>query len=100
VVEGESLAAVEDLVGCDDLRLVGEFDAYLLGYQDRRYALADEHRKHVHPGGGMLRPAVIQGGVVIGSWKHNGLQVELFDDSSREPEGLAAELEDLARFRG
>ena len=99
VVEGESLAAVEDLPGCDDLRLVGEFDAYLLGYKDRRYALAEEHRKHIHPGGGMLRPAVVQGGVVIGSWKHAGPQVELFDDSAGEPEGLAAELEDLARFR-
>lgn len=46
----------------------------------------------------MLRPAVIQGGVVIGSWKHDGAQVELFDESA-EPEGLGAELKDLARFR-
>jgi len=98
VVEGEPLAAIDDLPGCDDLRLVGEFDAYLLGYKDRRYAVAEEHRKHIHPGGGMLRPAVIQGGVVIGSWKHVGPEVDLFEDTG-EPEELAAELEDLARFR-
>ncbi|HEY0471127.1 MAG TPA: winged helix DNA-binding domain-containing protein, partial [Kribbella sp.] len=40
VVENESFAAIDELSGCDDLRLLGEFDPYLLGYQDRRYAVA------------------------------------------------------------
>ncbi|WP_344213127.1 winged helix DNA-binding domain-containing protein [Kribbella sancticallisti] len=97
VVEGESLAAIGELPGCDDVRLLGEFDPYLLGYKDRRYALADEHRKHIHPGGGMLRPAVVEGGLVIGSWQHSNAKVELFDQAA-EPAGLAAEIEDLARF--
>lgn len=99
-VEGVEFSAVEDLPGCPDLRLLGEFDPYLLGYDDRRHALADEYRKHIHPGGGMLRPAIVEGGRVIGSWKHLGRSYELFDDRNPEPEQLAAELEDVARFGG
>jgi hypothetical protein len=99
VVEGESLAAIGDLPGCADVRLLGEFDPYLLGYKDRRHALADEHRKHIHPGGGMLRPAVVEGGRVIGSWQHNNLRIDLFDHTAPEPAGLPAEIEDLTRFR-
>jgi hypothetical protein len=100
VVEGESFAAIDDLPGCEDLRLLGEFDPYLLGYQNRRYALADEHRKVIHPGGGMLRPAVARAGRVIGSWKHAGPEIELFDPADGDSAELAAEVEDLARFRG
>ena len=108
VVENESFAAIDELSGCDDLRLLGEFDPYLLGYQDRRYAVADEHRKQIHPGGGMLRPAVVRAGRVIGSWKHAGPEIDLFEalkvaqadgDSSELAAELANELEDLARFR-
>jgi hypothetical protein len=97
-VDGEDLAAVEDLPGCQDLRLLGEFDPYLLGYHDRRHALAEEHRKHIHPGGGMLRPAVVEAGRVIGSWKHADRSYDLF--AAEEPAGLAEELRDVARFAG
>ncbi|TCO51038.1 winged helix DNA-binding protein [Kribbella antiqua] len=96
-VDGEELAAVDDLPGCRDVRLLGEFDPYLLGYLDRRHALAEEHRKHIYPGGGMLRPAVVEGGRVIGSWNHKG-SYELF--VPQEPAGLAEELDDLRRFAG
>jgi len=99
VVDGVSLAAMDELPGRTDLRLLGEFDPYVLGYQDRRYALAEEHRKHIHPGGGMLRPAVVEAGRVIGSWKHEKSQVELFEPGP-DPAGLAEEVADLARFRG
>ncbi|WP_020386117.1 winged helix DNA-binding domain-containing protein [Kribbella catacumbae] len=97
-VEGQDLAAVDDLAGREDVRLLGEFDPYLLGYKDRHWALADEHRKHIHPGGGMLRPAIVEGGRVIGTWKHSDHELELFDP--RQVDGLTAEVEDLARFRG
>jgi hypothetical protein len=96
-VDGEELAAVEDLPGCRDLRMLGEFDAYLLGYQDRRYALAEEFRTRIHPGGGMLRPAIVLGGRVVGSWQHADLAYELF---GAEPTGLQEELADLVRFAG
>ncbi|WP_165949113.1 winged helix DNA-binding domain-containing protein [Kribbella turkmenica] len=98
-VEGVEFSAVEDLPGARELRLLGEFDPYLLGYDDRRHALPDEHRRHIHPGGGMVRPAVAIGGRVIGSWKHADLSYDLFGRTG-EPAGLAAELEDVARFAG
>ncbi|WP_405066729.1 winged helix DNA-binding domain-containing protein [Kribbella sp. NBC_01510] len=97
-VEGVELAAIDDLPGCRDVRLLGEFDAYLLGYQDRRQALAAEFHQQIHPGGGMLRPAVLEAGRVIGSWRHTDRSYELFDAGARTD--LAGELADLARFAG
>ncbi|MFD3401797.1 DNA glycosylase AlkZ-like family protein [Kribbella sp. NPDC058693] len=89
-VDGVSVVAVEDLPGCRDLRMLGEFDAYLLGYQNRFQELPAA----IFPGGGMLRPAVIEAGRAIGSWTHADLSVELFDGGP----DLSAELTDLARF--
>jgi hypothetical protein len=47
----------------------------------------------------MLKPAVVQAGRVIGSWRHDRAEVDLFAPAAGEPPGLAAELADLARFR-
>lgn len=95
-VDGETLAVLDDAPGWTGVRLLGEFDPYLLGYRDRRYALAAEYRHHIHPGGGMLRPAVVEGGRVIGSWQHADASVQLFDDHTAD---LTAELADVLRFR-
>jgi hypothetical protein len=94
-VDGQSFVGVDDLPGCQELRFLGEFDAYLLGYQDRRYALAEEFRTRIHPGGGMLRPAIVAGGRVVGTWQHADRAYEWFGP---EPAGLTAELADLERF--
>lgn len=115
VVAGEPLAAVADLPGSAAVRLLGEFDPYLLGYKDRRHALDEKDRKLIHPGGGMLRPAVVQAGRVIGSWTHTHPSVHLFDPTAQAPTALTAnltaeltadltaeltaELTDLTRFR-
>jgi hypothetical protein len=88
-VEATELHAVEDLPGCYDVRLLGEFDAYLLGYQNRYQDLPAS----IFPGGGMLRPAVIKAGRAIGSWRHKDLAVAL-----SEPADVTAELADLTRF--
>ncbi|MEU4293058.1 winged helix DNA-binding domain-containing protein [Kribbella sp. NPDC026596] len=97
-VDGAEFVATEDLPGCRDVRMVGEFDAYLLGYRDRRWALAAEFQQRVYPGGGMLRPAVLEAGRVIGAWKHADHSYELFDRSARMD--LTEELADLVRFGG
>jgi hypothetical protein len=97
-VDGDEFAAIDDLPGCRDVRMVGEFDAYLLGYRDRRQALAPEFQRRVYPGGGMLRPAVVEGGRVIGSWRHADRSYELFDPNARTD--LTEELADLVRFGG
>ncbi|MGW7686754.1 winged helix DNA-binding domain-containing protein [Kribbella sp. NPDC054772] len=91
-VDGTEVLTVRDLPGCRDLRMVGEFDSYLLGYQDRHQDLPAS----LYPGGGMLRPAVLDSGRVIGTWRHADLSVDLFG----APADLSAELTDLARFTG
>jgi hypothetical protein len=91
-LDDDELLAVEDLAGCDDVRMLGEFDPYLLGYQNRRQDL----RREIFPGGGMLRPAVVRSGRAIGTWTHTTREVQLFDG---RPD-LTDELRDLSRFAG
>jgi hypothetical protein len=95
-VDGTDLLAVEDLPGCQDVRMLGEFDAYLLGYQDRHHELPPA----IFPGGGMLRPAVVQAGRTIGTWRHADLSVDLFNPPADLTTELTAELTDLTRFAG
>ncbi|WP_134004566.1 winged helix DNA-binding domain-containing protein [Kribbella sp. VKM Ac-2566] len=90
-IETTELHAVDDLPGCYEVRLLGEFDAYLLGYQNRHFDLPTS----IFPGGGMLRPAVVQAGRPIGTWQHATLAVDLF-----EPADLTQELADINRFSG
>jgi hypothetical protein len=66
-------------------RLLGPFDPYLLGWKDRGFAVPEELRLTVHPGGGMVRATATIDGVVVGDWD--------VDD-----ERLAAERADVERF--
>ena len=51
-------------------RLLPGFDEYLLGYGDRRVALADEHSPLVFPGkNGMFLPTIVVDGAVVGTWR-------------------------------
>ncbi len=78
------------------VKLLGFLDPYLLGYQDRSFALDPAHAKEVQRGGGFLRPLVLVDGRVAGTWTNDG-QVTAW---APVPEAeLAAELADLARIR-
>jgi hypothetical protein len=70
-------------------RLLGAFDPYLLGWQDRAFTVPREHARLVHPGGGMLRAVATVDGRVVGSWDDVAAD-SAFDD----------ERADVARFRG
>jgi hypothetical protein len=37
----------------------------------------EEHAKRVAPGGGIIRPAVIANGRVVGTWRRRGRKVEV-----------------------
>lgn len=88
------------------VRLLGMFDAYLLGYRSRDLALAPEHADRLVPGtGGMVRASVLVDGSVRGAWTTrragDGLEVVV------EPfgrlagvvrRGLEKEVEALGRF--
>lgn len=83
------------------VRLVGEFDPYLLGYRNRDLVVDPPNRRRIHPGGGMISPAVLRDGRAIGTWRPGARDraIELFDEISDEPRAeLDAELADLDRF--
>ena len=49
-------------------RLLGAFDPWLLGWRDRAHAVAPEHARRVHPGGGVVRAVATDDGMVVGTW--------------------------------
>ena len=89
------------------LRLLGSFDAYLLGYRGRDLALDPRHAKRIQAGGGLIHPAVLVDGQVIGAWRlrrtpcRGVLEVAPFEPlgTALEPQ-LEAEAADIGRFLG
>jgi hypothetical protein len=89
------------------VRLLPGFDIYLLGYQNRDLAVPHQHAKRINAGGGILHPALLVDGRVLGTWKSKrkknrlDVVVEPFDQLAPEVhQGLEAEVTDLARFLG
>jgi Winged helix DNA-binding domain len=87
------------------VRLLGAYDNYNLGYEDRGFAVPARHERQVVPGGGIVRPAVTVDGRFVGTWasRRNGprlaVEIEPFEalDEAWE-EAIAAEVADLGRF--
>jgi hypothetical protein len=89
------------------VRLLPSYDTYLLGYRSRDMVLAAKHAKRIHPGGGLLRPALLVDGRATGTWKvkrhRDSIEVivEPFEDLTEDMwRRLDAEVEDLAHFLG
>lgn len=86
------------------VRLVPGYDPYLLGYRHRDLAVDPEHARAVHPGGGVLHPAILVDGRAAGTWKTARRRGRR--DVSLQPfaalDGLAPQLEaevgDVVRF--
>jgi hypothetical protein len=88
-------------------RLLPAFDPYLLGWQDRSFAVPAEHARRVRPGGGIVRAVATDGGLAVGTWsarRHRGrltVGVQPFDDvSPAVAAALEADAADVARFEG
>jgi hypothetical protein len=77
-------------------RLLGAFDPYLLGWRDRGFAVAPEHARRVHPGGGILRATATVDGRVVGTWSRPRGRVEL--DLFAPGTDFAPEIADVERF--
>ena len=88
------------------VRMLGNFDTYLLGWKDRSFSVAGEHALHVKAGGGgWIRPVIVEDGIVVGGWRaaRKGGRVEIaLNLPKREHDRLRpkidAEIADLARF--
>jgi hypothetical protein len=91
----------------NQVRMLGGFDTYLLGYKDRGFATGDEHRGTVSDGGGGIYPVIVRDGVVEAGWrvsrKRGGLEIS-FNDPESIPRDMQAaidsEIADISRFEG
>jgi hypothetical protein len=93
--------------GRPQVRLLGHFDTYLLGYRSRELAVPPEHDRKIQSGGGFIMPAVLVDGRVVGTWKqaqrkgHVKVAVEPFGRIGRAVErAIGDEVADLGRFLG
>jgi hypothetical protein len=89
------------------VRLLPNFDTYLLGYRGRGVTVDDKYAHKVLPGGGWLHPTVIVDGRVMGTWKaerRRGSVAVIIEPFTRlEPQvrqALSAEAADVGRFLG
>ncbi|MFL5896876.1 MAG: winged helix DNA-binding domain-containing protein [Solirubrobacterales bacterium] len=90
------------------VRMLGNFDTYLLGWRDRSFSVTGEHALHVKEGGGgWIRPVIVEDGIVIGGWRSarkSGRHELSLNLPEAERERLAAvidtEVADIARFEG
>ncbi|MQA87399.1 MAG: winged helix DNA-binding domain-containing protein [Streptosporangiales bacterium] len=109
--DGTAMSALSstelDAAGEIQPRLLGHFDALLLGYRGRDLVLDPAYGRRIQAGGGFIRPAVLVGGRVVGTWRldrrGNRLAVvaEPFGGLPRDGrDGLRAEAEDVGRFLG
>jgi Winged helix DNA-binding domain len=86
-------------------RLLPAFDPYLLGWQDRSFAVPARYTRRVHPGGGILRAVALVDGVAVGTWsrRRRGGRVDVAIEpfAALEPgaaRALQAEAADVERF--
>ncbi|MEV0233036.1 winged helix DNA-binding domain-containing protein [Nonomuraea sp. NPDC050786] len=79
-------------------RLAPAFDEYLLGWRSRDPILAAAHARKVFPGGGVLRPVVLVGGVIRGVWGRKGTQVSVEPFDELPGDLLETEIADVRRF--
>lgn len=100
------------------VRLLGHFDAYLLGYRDRSHVVPPEHHgakwdssafaiRQIQAGGGFVMPAIAVDGRIVGTWQqqHRAKRLDVVvrpftTIPRRAVPGLRAEVADLGRFLG
>ncbi|NUW44032.1 winged helix DNA-binding domain-containing protein [Nonomuraea rhodomycinica] len=80
------------------VRLVPAFDEFLLGWKSRDPVVPAAHARQVFPGGGILRPVVLAGGVAAGVWERRGAEATVKPFGPLPAEALAEEVADVRRF--
>ncbi|MPZ85482.1 MAG: winged helix DNA-binding domain-containing protein [Actinophytocola sp.] len=83
-------------------RLLGHFDAYLLGYRGRELAVPHAYASTIQAGGGFVMPAVLAAGRVVGTWRltstKDSAKVELEPFGTSPLPDYRNEVADLGRF--
>jgi hypothetical protein len=90
------------------VRLLGPFDTYVLGYESRDFAVAGGEGGRINTDrGGMIEPVIVRDGEVLGAWdlarKGGSIRATLLPYAPLDSEVVAAvdrELADIARFEG
>ncbi|MEV4611026.1 winged helix DNA-binding domain-containing protein [Kitasatospora sp. NPDC049258] len=83
------------------VRLLGGYDNFLLGYRSREPMLDAVWARRINAGGGVIRPALVADGRVLGTWRKapGELLVEPFEPLPEAVRpGLAAEVEAVGAF--
>ena len=78
-------------------RLVGGFDAYLLAYRRREFALDRRYSARVQPGGGIIRPVVLVDGQIQGTWRVRDGRVTI-DSFGNQRHPLEQEIAEIEQF--
>jgi hypothetical protein len=92
----------DECVEATETRLLGHFDAFVLGYGER--SIPEEHTRKIQSGGGFVMPSVSVGGRIRGVWRlstKDVVDVTPFTTiSARLRRELSGEVADLGRFLG
>lgn len=98
------------LTGADTspkVRLIPAYDEYLLGWQRRDHAVPEAFRDRIHPGGGIIKSAVLVDGLAAGTWTARrtasrvDIGIEPFTPLSADATAaVAAEAVDIGVFLG
>ncbi len=86
------------------VRLLSAWDNFLIGYRDRSGLVPDDRRGEIYVGG-IIRPTIVENGVVVGRWRLDRaarrIEVVPFGRPSRAVlAAVEAEVDDLGRFVG
>jgi hypothetical protein len=91
----------------NQVRMLGGFDTYLLGYKDRGFTTGEKHRETASDQGGGIYPVILRDGIVAGGWrifrKGGRLEIAFVRPGAVAPdmrEAIEAEIADIARFEG
>jgi hypothetical protein len=79
-------------------RLLGHFDAYLLGYRGRELAVPAALAGAIQSGGGFVMPAIAVDGRVVGTWRQRSTKDMIHIELTHSGDGVEGEIADLGRF--
>jgi hypothetical protein len=101
----EDVALLNDSAEKACIRLLPNFDSYLLAHREKDHLLAAKHYKRVYRNQGWISPVVLVDGAIVGVWSHKAqgrrlaVTVEPFSKLSKaERAGIEREAEHLALF--